>query len=130
MIELEHHGLVVIAGQALGIGADAALAVAAQAALNRKLAGREGGRRTGRGARRPARAAHGAAAVALMHALLRHPPLPAAANESRQRPFGRQRLGADLDVPRAAAMTIEARGSGRLTPAGATCWLGRLSPDP
>ena len=70
-----------------------------------------------------------------MHALLRHPPLPGH-REQMAAAAGLQFLAvngwqADLDVPRAAAMTIEGLASGRLTPAGAASWLeARLSPDP
>ncbi len=146
MIELDVAGLVVIAGQALGIGTDAALSqldvAAAEAALTEaRLAGREAARAAARSRRPgsapapPHRAAAGAAAVALMHALLRHPPLPGH-REQMAAAAGLQFLAvngwqADLDVPRAAAMTIEGLASGRLTPAGAASWLeARLSPDP
>ena len=70
-----------------------------------------------------------------MHALLRHPPLPGH-GEQMAAAAGLQFLAvngwqADLDVPRAAAITIEGLASGQLTPADAASWLEvRLSPDP
>jgi Clp amino terminal domain, pathogenicity island component len=146
MTELDTAGLVVIAGQVLGIGTDAALSQldipAAEAALaEARLAGREAAsaaarsRRPGSAPAPPHRAAAGAAAVTLMHALLRHPPLPghgeqvaAAAGLQFLAVNGRQ---ADLDVPRAAAITIQGLASGQLTPADAASWLeASLSPDP
>jgi hypothetical protein len=146
MIELDVAGLVVIAGQALGIGTDAALSqldiAAAEAALTEaRLAGREAAsaaarsRRPGSAPAPPHRAAAGAAAVALMHALLRHPPLPGH-REQMAAAAGLQFLAvngwqADLDVPRAAVITIEGLASGQLTPADAAAWLeARLSPGP
>lgn len=85
MIELDVAGLVVIAGQVLGIGAGAALSqldiAAAQAALaEARLAPQETARprrprSTPAGARPHRAAAAAGAAVTLMHALLRHPPL-------------------------------------------------------
>ena len=147
MIELDIAGLVVIAGQAGGIGTDAALSqldiASAEAALaEARLAGREAvsaarSHRRGNGpaGERPDRAAAAAAAVALMRALLRHPPLPGH-REQVAAAAGLQFLAingwqADLDVPKAAALTIKGLASGQLAPADATFWLEvRLSPDP
>jgi hypothetical protein len=146
MTELDVAGLVVISGQVLGIGTDAALSQldipAADAALaEARLAGREAAsaaarsRRPGSAPAPPHRAAAGAAAVTLMHALLRHPPLPGH-GEQVAAAAGLQFLAvngwqADLDVPRAAAITIHGLASGQLTPADAAAWLeARLSPDP
>jgi hypothetical protein len=136
MIELDAADLVVIAGQVLGIGTDAALSrldiPAAEAALaEARLTGHE----AARAAARPDTEAAGAAAVTLMHALLRHPPLPGH-GEQVAAAAGLQFLAvngwrADLDVPRAAALTIHGLASGQLTPADAAAWLeARLSPDP
>ena len=136
MIELDVADLVVIAGQVLGIGTDATLSrldiAAAEAALaEARLAGQESVSADARSHR----AIAGAAAVTLMHALLRHPPLPGH-SERVAVAAGLQFLAvngwqADLDVPRAAAITIEGLASGRLTRADAASWLeARLSPDP
>jgi Clp amino terminal domain, pathogenicity island component len=148
MIELDVPGLVVIAGQVLGIGTEAALSQldipAAEAALaEARLAGQEAVSAAARSHRtgsrpagaRPHRAAAGPAAVALMHALLRHPPLPGH-SEQLAAAAGLQFLAvngwqADLEVPRAAAITIKGLASGQLTPADAVSWLEvRLSPHP
>ena len=146
MIELDVAGLVVIAGQVLGIGTDAALSQldipAAEAALTEaRLAGQEAAsaaarsRRPGSAPAPPHRAAAGAATVTLMHALLRHPPRPGH-GEQVAAAAGLQFLAvngwqADLDVPRAAAITIHGLASGQLTSADAASWLeARLSPDP
>jgi len=70
-----------------------------------------------------------------MHALLRHPPLPGH-SEQVAAAAGLQFLAvngwqADLDVPRAAVVTIKGLASGQLTPADAASWLEvRLSPHP
>jgi Clp amino terminal domain, pathogenicity island component len=135
MIELDAADLVVIAGQVLGIGTDAALSrldiPAAEAALaEARLTGHE----AARAAARPDTEAAGAAAVTLMHALLRHPPLPGH-GEQVAAAAGLQFLAvngwqADLDVPGAAAIAIQGLASGQLTPADATSWLEvRLTPD-
>src|ERR1700689_499926 len=121
MIELDVAGLVVIAGQVLGIGTDAALSQldtpAAEAALTEaRLAGQQAAsaaarsRRPGSAPAPPHRAAAGAARVTLMHALLRPPPLPGH-GEQVAAAAGLQFLAvnkwqADLDVPRAAAISI------------------------
>ena len=146
MIELDVAGLVVIAGRALGIGTDAALSQldipAAEAALaEARPAGQKAAsaaarsRRPGSTPAPPHRAAAAAAAATLMHALLRRPPLPGH-SEQVAAAAGLQYLAvngwqADLDVPRAAAITIQGLASGQLTPADAASWLeARLSPDP
>ena len=150
MIELDIADLVVTTGQVLGIGTDAALSqldiAAAEAALaEARLAGqqavstaarphRPGSTPTERRQRRAAAAA-AARAITLMHALLRHPPLPGH-REQVAAAAGLQFLAvngwqADLDVPRAAVITIKDLASGQLTPADAASWLEtRLSPDP
>jgi hypothetical protein len=148
MTGLDTAGLVVIAGQVLDIGTDAALSQldipAAEAALaEARLAGQatvsaaSRPRRSGStpAGARPHRTAAAAAAVTLMHALLRHPPLPGR-GEQVAAAAGLQFLAvngwqAELDVPRAAAITIQGLASGQLTPADAASWLeARLSPDP
>jgi Clp amino terminal domain, pathogenicity island component len=158
MIELDVADLVVIAGAALGIGAERALSqfdiTAAEAALSEaRTAGREprgAGPGTGTGAgpaagiRRtatapgdpaPLREAAGVTAAALMRALLRHPPLPGH-GEQLAVAAGLQFLAvngwqADLDVPAAAVVVVERLASGELTAADAGSWLApRLSPHP
>jgi hypothetical protein len=147
MIELDVADLVVIAGQAVGIGTDTALTqldiAAAEVALaEARPAGQEAvsaiarshrsGNRPGR--QRPNRTVAAAAAVTLMHALLRHPPLPGH-REQVAAAAGLQFLAvngwrADLDVPPAAALTVQGLASGHLSQADATSWLeARLSPD-
>ena len=127
MTALDIAGLIVVAGRVLGIGTDAALAQAdipaAQAALAEATPPEE-------------LADHAAAAAAwagLVHALLRHPPLPGH-RQHLAAAAGLQFLAvngwqADLDPPAAAAVVIEALDHGRLTPAAAAGWLApRLSP--
>ena len=69
-----------------------------------------------------------------MQALLRHPPLPGHRGQVAAA-AGLQFLAingwqADLDVPKAAAMTIESLASGETPPVSAASWLEtRLSPD-
>jgi hypothetical protein len=139
MTGLDVADLVVIAGRALGIGTDVALAQidlpAAEAALAAWAtpaawaALAEGPPPGGI----PDRAAAAAAGIGLVHALLRHPPFP---GHDRQlaAAAGLQFLAvngweAALDPPEAAAIVIESLASGRLTPAGAAAWLSpRLSP--
>jgi hypothetical protein len=126
MKALDVAGLVVVAGRALGIGTDAALAQidipAAQAALA--------------AAAPPEKLQDAAAAAAawarLVHALLRHPPFPGH-RQHLAAAAGLQLLAvngwqADLDPPGAAAVVIEALDHGRLAPAAAATWLApRLS---
>jgi len=159
MIGLGVADLVVIASEVLGCDIDAALAqadiAAADAALARSgLAGRvrsPGGaparapgdvrglrpgemHGTGPGGACPHRSDAADAAVALMDALLRHPPFPAH-REQVAVAAGLQFLAlngwqANLDVPKAAAIVIERLASGQLTPPQAASWLAaRLSPD-
>lgn len=148
MIELDVADLVVIAGRVLGIGTDAALSqldiAAAESALaearsarqeapsaasmSRRSGSRPSGDKTGKHA-------NAGAAVMLMHALLRHPPLPGHGDQVAVA-AGLQFLAVNgwqvnLDVPKAAAITIHRLASGQLSPADATSWLEtRLSPDP
>ena len=121
MITLDTADLVLIAGQILGIGTDDALSqldvAAAQAALNE------------------ARIADcaivdqdtaAAAAIGLVHALLRHRPY-ARHGERIAVAAGVQFLSlnrwrADLE-PSAAAVVVEALACGQLTPAAAAAWL-------
>jgi hypothetical protein len=91
-------------------------------------------RGTGPGGASPHRSDTAEAAVALMDALLRHPPFPAH-REQIAVAAGLQFLAvngwqANLDVPGAAAIVIERLASGRLTPVQAASWLAaRLSPE-
>jgi hypothetical protein len=142
MIELDVADLVVITGQVLGTGADTALGqldiAAAQAALAearpavQEQASTAGSPGPG-GTARPAAAA--AAATALMHALLRHHPVPGHGSEVATA-AGLQFLAlngwqADMDVPPAAAIIIQRLAAGQLTPDDAASWLQpRLSPHP
>lgn len=147
MIELDAADLVVIAGRVLGIGTDAALslldvaaaeAALAEARLTRQEVVSDAARplrpRIGVAGTRPHPAVAGATAVALIRALLRHPPIPGH-GEQVAVAAGLQFLAlngwrADLDVPRAAVIAIEGLASGQLTPADAASWLAvRLSPD-
>lgn len=127
MTALDIADLVVVAGRALGIGTDAALAQvdipAARAALAEAAPPEELQDRT----------AAAAAWAGLVGALLRHPPFPGH-RQHLAAVAGLQLLAvngwqADLDPPGTAAVVIEALDSGRLTPAAAAGWLGpRLSP--
>ncbi|MGH3397433.1 MAG: hypothetical protein ACRDPO_22350, partial [Streptosporangiaceae bacterium] len=137
MIGLDTAGLVVIAGQVLGIGPDAALAridlPAARAALAEAALAEAA--QAGAGPLRPGRDAAAGACARLMHALLRHRPFPWQA-EQLAVAAGLQYLSlngwrADLDPPAAAVVVVEALASGRLSPADAATWLSaRLSPRP
>jgi hypothetical protein len=148
VIELDVPGLVVITAQVLDVSADAALSrldiPAAEAALAEARLARQEAASAAAGSRRPTNAPAGdrphravaaSAAVALMHSLLRHPPLPGP-SEQVAVAAGLQFLAvngwqADLDVPRAAAITIKGLASGQLTPADAASWLEvRLCPHP
>ncbi len=115
MIGLDVADLVVIASEVLGRDTGTALAqvdiTAAEAALARAAAEAPGGVRS-----HPAEAAE--AAIALVDALLRHPPFPA------------HREQAYIDVPRAAVIVIERLAAGQYTPAQAASWLAaHLFPD-
>jgi hypothetical protein len=143
MIGLDAADLVVIAAEVLGCGTDTVLAQADITAADDALAqaGMAGkGRSPGEGPsgawpHRADAADAAEAAVALIDALLRHPPFPAQP-EQMAVAAGLQFLAvngwqADLDVPRAAVIIIERLASGQLTPAQAASWLvARLSPDP
>jgi hypothetical protein len=122
VITLDEADLVVIAGQALGIGTDAALSqldvAAARAALAE--AGVAGGAITDR-------ATAAAAGIGLMHALLRHRPF-ARHGERVAVAAGLQFLSlngwrADLGPPATAAVVVEALARGQLSPASAAAWL-------
>jgi hypothetical protein len=122
MITLDVADLVVIAGQTLGIGSDAALSqidiAAAQAALTEArltgsvVAGQD---------------AAAAAGIGLMRALLCHRPF-ARHGEQIAVAAGLQFLSlngwrADLDPPAAAAVVVEALACGQLSPVSAAAWL-------
>jgi hypothetical protein len=130
MIGLDTAGLVVIAGQVLGIGPDAALARIDLAAARAALAEAA---QAGAGPPGPGRDAAAGACAGLMHALLRHRPFPWQA-EQLAVAAGLQCLSlngwrADLDPPATAVVVVEALASGRLSPADAAIWLSaRLSP--
>ena len=136
MITLDVADLVVIAGQVLGTGPEAALAQLDIAAAQAALADAQPvptSRPTPASALD--RAAAAAAAARLMHALLRHRPFPDH-GEQVAVAAGLQFLAlngwqADLDPPGAALVVIEGLASGRLSPADAAAWLSpRLSPIP
>ena len=142
MTRLDTADLVVIAGQVLGIGTDAALAridlAATQAALAEaalaEAALAEAAQADGSPAR-PGREAAAGTCARLMHALLRHRPFPQQAEQVAVA-AGLQYLSlngwrADLDPPATAVVVVEALASGRLSPADAAAWLtDRLSPRP
>ena len=121
MITLDTADLVLIAGQVLGIGTDDALSqldvAAAQAALaEARIAG----------AAVVDQDTAAAAAIGLVHALLRHRPYalhgePIAVAAGLQF-LSLNRWRADLDPP-AAAVVVEALACGQLSPAGAAAWL-------
>jgi Clp amino terminal domain, pathogenicity island component len=160
MIGLDVADLVVIASEILGCDTGEALAQADIAAAGDALAqaGPPGRARSpvaapaqtpgdvrglssgemharGPGGASPRRSDAAEAAVALMDALLRHPPFPAH-REQMAAAAGLQFLAvngwqANLDVPGAAAIVIQRLASGQLTPAQAASWLAaRLCPDP
>jgi hypothetical protein len=129
--QLDVADIVVIAGRVLGISTDAALAQADLGAARTAVAAvpdqaRPGRNSTGRGTT-------ATAAVALIGALLDHPPFPRH-REVVAVASGLQYLSvngwhADLDPPGTAAVVIEALASGRLAPDAAVAWLEpRLSP--
>jgi hypothetical protein len=122
VITLDVADLVVIAGQTLGIGTDAALSqldvAAAQAALTEAQL-------TDCAITDQDMAA--AAGIKLMHALLRHRPF-ALHGEQVAVAAGLQFLSlngwqADLDPPTAAAVVVEALACGQLSPVSAAAWL-------
>jgi hypothetical protein len=133
MIGLDVADLVVIASEVLGCDTGTALAQADITAADHALAqaGLAGNGSPPGG--HPADAAE--VAVALMDALLRHPPFPAH-REQIAVAAGLQFLAVNgwqayLDVPSAAVIVIERLASGQLTPAQAASWLAvRLYPDP
>lgn len=142
MIELDIAGLVVITEQVLGTGADTALGqldiAAAQAALAearpamQEQASTAGSPGPG-GMPRPAAAA--AAATALMHALVRHHPVPGHGGEVAMAAalqfLALNGWQANMDVPPAAAIIIQRLAAGQLTPDDAASWLApRLSRHP
>jgi hypothetical protein len=134
VISLDVADLVVIAGQALGIGTDAALGQLDVAAAHAALAqAHPAGERVDSVMTDPGAAA--AAAIRLMHALLRDRPFPRH-GEQIAVAAGLQFLSlngwrADLDPPATAAVIVEALASGQLNPASAVAWMApRLSPDP
>jgi prophage maintenance system killer protein len=138
---LDTADLVVIAGQTLGIGTDAALArmdiAEAQAALAEAQAALAEARPAGQapGTAFSDRAAAAAAGVGLMHALLRHRPFPQQ-NQQVAVAAGLQFLSlngwrADLNPATITVVVVEALASGRLTRGDAAAWLSpRLSPAP
>ncbi|MBR7834847.1 hypothetical protein KDL01_16360 [Actinospica durhamensis] len=132
MIDLDVADLVLIAGSALGIGPDEALARLDPAALDAALAdaGISGARSAHTvtaavGPGDPADAAQ--AAAALVRALLVHRPF-GSDGARLATAAGLQMLAlngwrADLEPPQTAAVVIEALGSGRLDPQAAADWL-------
>jgi prophage maintenance system killer protein len=129
---LDPADLVTIAGRALGVSTDDALARMDIAAAQDALAeARPPGHEQGADSRD--RAATAAAAVALIRALLRRRPFP-----GHGQPIavaaGLQFLSlngwrADLNPAATAVVVVEALASGRLAPADAAAWLSpRLSP--
>jgi prophage maintenance system killer protein len=132
LIRLDVADLVVIAGQALGIGADAALAQVDVASARAALAQAQPGDRE---QAYPGRADAAAAAAGLVHALLRHRPFPRG-GEQVAVAAGLQFLSlngwrADLAPPAAAAVVVEALAAGQLSPDDVAAWLTtRLSPQP
>jgi hypothetical protein len=129
MIILDVVDLVVIAGQALGIGTEAALnqvdLPAARAALTEADCG---------GAVIADQAGAANAGITLMHALLRHRPFPIHGDRIAVA-AGLQFLSlngwrAELDPPATAAVIVEALACGQLSPAAAAAWLSpRLTAD-
>jgi hypothetical protein len=122
MITLDVADLVVIAGQTLGTGADAALSqldlTAARAALTEA---------DSQDAVIADQYTAAQAGIRLMHALLRHRPFPVH-GEQIAVAAGLQFLSlngwrAELDPPAAAAVVVEALSRGQLSPASAAAWL-------
>jgi len=122
VITLDAADLVLIAGQILGIGTDDALSRLDVAAAQSALAE---ARTAGSAIVDQDTAA--AAAIGLVHALLRHRPY-AVHGETIAVAAGLQflslnRWSADLGPPAAAAVVVEALACGQLSPAGAAAWL-------
>jgi hypothetical protein len=126
MTGLDVADLVVIAGEVLGIGTDAALVQIDIEAARAALIAAAPPPGTGRHAT-------AMAAAGLIRALLDHPPFPRHSGQVAVA-SGLQYLSvngwlADLDPPGAAAVVVEALGAGRLSPDDAATWLApRLSP--
>ena len=148
MITLDVADLVLIAGQVLGTGTEAALgqldmaaahaALAAQSAdppLADVLLAQSGPAGAVLADALPSGPAAAAAAARLMHALLRSHPFPGH-GEQIAVAAGLQFLAlngwqADLDPPGAVLAVMEGMARGRLSPAAAATWLSpRLSPYP
>jgi len=136
MIGLDLADLVVIASEVLGCDTGTALTQADIGAADEALAqAAQAGQARSPGEARlhPAEAAD--AAIALMGALLRHPPFPAR-REQIAAAAGLQFLAVNdwqayIDVPRAAVIVIERLAAGQLTPPQAASWLAaHLFPDP
>lgn len=131
MRPLDAADVVVIAGQALGIGTVAALAQVDVGAAQAALATAAGARQE------PAAGGHDSAAAAsacirLVHALLSHRVFPRDGQQVAVA-AGLQFLSlngwqADLEPPATAAVVVEALASGQLAPDAAAAWLApRLS---
>jgi hypothetical protein len=126
--QLDVADIVVIAGRVLGIGTDAALAQADLAAARTAMAAVPDPARPGRDSTgRDSTATAATGAIALIGALLDHPPFPRY-REVVAVASGLQYLSvngwhADLDPPGTAAVVIEALASGRLAPDAAVAWL-------
>jgi Clp amino terminal domain, pathogenicity island component len=142
MITLDIADLVVIAGQVLGVGPDAALeridlaaarAALAEADLAAARAALAEGEPTPSRLTGAASADAGLAAAALIRALFRHRPFPRH-NQQVAAAAGLQFLAlngwrADLDPPTATLVVVEGLASGQLSPADAAAWLSpRLFP--
>jgi len=128
MIGLDVADLIVIASEVLGCDTETALAQADITAAEEALA------QAGLAGASPLRSDAAEAAIALMDALLRHPPFPAHREEMAVA-AGLQFLAlngwqANLDVPGAVVVVIDRLASAQLTPAQAASWLAaRLSPE-
>src|SRR5690348_6908772 len=141
MIGLDAADLMVIADGVMDCDSGTALAQADITAANDALAqagvtGKAGGAPAqAPGGTRPHPADAAEAAIALMDALLRHPPFPAH-REQIAVAAGLQFLAVNgwqayLDVPRAAVIFIERLASGQLSAEQAASWLlAHLVPDP
>jgi prophage maintenance system killer protein len=120
--------LIVIASEVLGCDTETALAQADIIAAEEALA------QAGVAGASPLRSDAAEAAIALMDALLRHPPFPAHREEMAVA-AGLQFLAlngwqANLDVPGAVVVVIGRLASAQVTPAQAASWLAaRLSPE-